>query len=76
MSMLLCPFPFLDTEGKDQQEGSDLWVPRKLTASQISDHSSPTQTVLRDVRWTPLWDRPGNKCELPQELSVDSAFVL
>lgn len=32
-------------EGK-KREGLDLWVPRKLTPSQINDDSSPTQTVL------------------------------
>lgn len=34
VSLPLYPFLFLDTEGKDQQEGWDLWVPRKLTTSQ------------------------------------------
>ena len=46
------PFPFLDIDGKNKKTSLDLWVPRTLTLSQISDHSSPMQTVLRDVHWT------------------------
>lgn len=33
--------------------GSGLWVPRTLTLSQVSDHSSPLQTILRVVHWSP-----------------------
>lgn len=35
----LCPFLFLDTDGKDQQEGLALWVPRILTLSQIKPNT-------------------------------------
>lgn len=55
------PFPFLDIDGEKKR--LDLWVPRTLTLSQISDHSSPMQTVLRDVHLTPAvgqaWQQVG-----------------
>jgi len=74
VSLPLYPFLFLDTEGKDQQGGLDLWVPRKLPPSQISDHLSPPRLLWGMFAGLQLWGRPGNECELPWELSVGSAL--
>lgn len=62
-SLPLYPFLLLDTEGKDQQGGLDLWVPRKLTPSQVTQaHSGCSEGCSLDFSYgAGLPD----ECELP-----------
>lgn len=77
--IIKCPFPSFPFSSwtlreKTNKGGWDLWVPRKLTLSQISDHPSPPRLLWGMFAGLQLWGRPGNERELPWEHLVGSAF--